>query len=96
MSSPEAGKIEHIKKMRKFCHQYFKERSEVYRKLLELEVVTFRDGALSKREKELISIGVSDDGTLAWLLAQVRVAGMRESSYGDPVALDAQWAWLTL
>jgi len=41
-------------------------------------------------------IGFSKDGTLAWAIVQVRVAGTshRESGTDDP--FDTQWAWITL
>ncbi len=41
-------------------------------------------------------IGFSKDGTLAWIVVQVRVAGIshRESGVDDP--FDTQWAWITL
>jgi ketosteroid isomerase-like protein len=41
-------------------------------------------------------IGFSKDGTLAWAIVQVRVAG---TSHRDPEAdreFDTQWAWITL
>jgi hypothetical protein len=41
-------------------------------------------------------IGISADGTFAWAIVQVRVAGTthRESGTDDP--FDTQWAWMTL
>jgi hypothetical protein len=41
-------------------------------------------------------VGFSKDGTLAWLIVRVRVAGTthRESGSNDP--FDIQWAWISL
>jgi hypothetical protein len=41
-------------------------------------------------------IGVSDDGSLAWSIVQVRVAGTRTRENGEAQNFDTLWAWLTL
>jgi ketosteroid isomerase-like protein len=41
-------------------------------------------------------IGISDDGSIAWSIVQVRVAGTRTSDAGEPRDFDTRWAWLTL
>jgi hypothetical protein len=41
-------------------------------------------------------IGVSDDGSLAWSIVQVRVAGTRVGDDEESPAFDTRWAWLTL
>jgi ketosteroid isomerase-like protein len=41
-------------------------------------------------------IGISDDGTTAWSIVQVRVAGTRTGDDGVPRTFDTEWAWLTL
>lgn len=41
-------------------------------------------------------VGVSDDGSLAWSIVQVRVAGTRTGGGGEAQDFDTLWAWLTL
>ena len=56
------SKIEDIKKQRKIAHsRLLALKSKVYEKFLEMEQATYIDGALKKKEKELIAIGISSD-----------------------------------
>ncbi|UCC48977.1 MAG: hypothetical protein JSV41_02035 [Gemmatimonadota bacterium] len=41
-------------------------------------------------------VRVSDDRTLGWLIAQVKIAGRQTSSDGEQVPIDAIWAWIEL
>jgi ketosteroid isomerase-like protein len=41
-------------------------------------------------------IGVSDDGSMAWSIVQVRVAGTRTGKDNVSSSYDTRWAWLTL
>jgi len=41
-------------------------------------------------------VGVSDDGSTAWSIVQVRVAGTRTGDDRVPHTFDTVWAWLTL
>jgi hypothetical protein len=41
-------------------------------------------------------VGVSDDGSTAWSIVRVRVAGTRTGDDGVPRTFDTVWAWLTL
>lgn len=41
-------------------------------------------------------VGVSDDGSTAWSIVQVRVAGTRTGDDQTPRSFDTRWAWLTL
>ena len=41
-------------------------------------------------------IGISDDGSMAWSIVQVRVAGDRTEDGGSVQSFDMIWAWLTL
>jgi AhpD family alkylhydroperoxidase len=91
MSSPEADRIKHIKRMRQYGHKYFRERSEVYRKFVEMEAVAFRDGALSKREKELIAIGISIvtdcESCLEWHIREAIEAGADEAQVVEAIGV---------
>lgn len=41
-------------------------------------------------------IGISEDGSLAWAIVQVRVAGSSTAEDGSTRAFDTLWAWITL
>ena len=41
-------------------------------------------------------VGISDDGSTAWSIVQVRVAGTRSPADGERRTFDTAWAWLTL
>ena len=54
------NKINKIINGRKIAHKkLISFQSEVYEKFLQMEKATYKDGALSKKHKELIAIGVS-------------------------------------
>lgn len=54
------NKIEEIRKRRKFAHtQLLSLESKVYEKFLQLEAATYADGALKKKDKELIAVGIA-------------------------------------
>jgi AhpD family alkylhydroperoxidase len=59
MHPSERRKIEDIIRVRKLAHSYYSRRSEAYRSFMELEAATFADGALPRRQKELIATGIS-------------------------------------
>jgi AhpD family alkylhydroperoxidase len=87
----EREKIDDIKKIRRNAHQYYLERSEVYRKFLELEAAAFKDGALSKREKELIAVGISIvtncEGCLEWHIREALEASATEAQIIEAVGV---------
>jgi len=91
LGNPESEKIEHIRKMRHLGHTYFKERSEVYRKFVEMEAVTFKDGALSKREKELVAIGISIvtdcESCLEWHIHEALRSGGTEQQVVEAIGV---------
>ncbi len=59
MENTDKNKIEQIVKTRKQAHSYFLKKSEVYRSFVDMEQNTYKDGELSKKQKELIAIGIS-------------------------------------
>ena len=59
MESENKDKIEEINKRRKKAHSFYSKKSPVYNSFLEMEKRAYRDGALSKKEKELIAVGIS-------------------------------------
>jgi AhpD family alkylhydroperoxidase len=53
-------KTEEIKTKRKWAHdKLLKKNSEVYKAFLKMEKATYCDGAVSRKNKELIAIGIS-------------------------------------
>ena len=59
MESENKKKIEEIIKLRKKAHAFYTKKSPVYNSFLDMEKRTYASGALSKKEKELIAIGIS-------------------------------------
>jgi AhpD family alkylhydroperoxidase len=59
MAPVNKSKIEQIIKLRKQAHSYYSRKSKVFKSFLEMEKNTYIDGALRKKHKELIAIGIS-------------------------------------
>ena len=59
MENLDKKKIEDIIQTRKQAHSYYSNKSEVYQSFVNMEQATYKDGALSKKQKELIAIGIS-------------------------------------
>lgn len=59
MKNPDKEKIEQIIQNRKQAHSYFSKRSKVYQSFVDMEHNTYKDGRLSKLQKEMIAIGIS-------------------------------------
>jgi AhpD family alkylhydroperoxidase len=59
MDPLDKTKIEQIIKLRKEAHSYFLKNSKVYNSFVDMEKKTYTSGALGKKEKELIAIGIS-------------------------------------
>jgi len=59
MENLDKEKIERIIKTRKKAHSFFSKKSKVYKSFVDIEQNTYKDGKLSKLQKELIAIGIS-------------------------------------
>jgi AhpD family alkylhydroperoxidase len=73
-------KLQDLTRTRKWAHQKLIEKgSGVYKAFLELEKAAFSEGALKKREKELIAIGISVcincESCMQWHIEQAAAAG---------------------
>lgn len=73
-------KLQDLARTRKWAHQKLIEKgSGVYRAFLEMEKAAFSDGALKKREKELIAIGIAVrincESCMQWHIEQAAAAG---------------------
>lgn len=70
----DESKIKRIDELRKKAGSFYEKKSKVYRSFLEMEKNTYCDGALKKKEKELIAIGISlvinCESCLEWHIGQ--------------------------
>jgi AhpD family alkylhydroperoxidase len=78
-------KLQDLTRTRKWAHQKLIEKgSGVYKAFLEMEKAAFSDGALKKREKELIAIGISVrincESCMQWHIEEAAAAG---ASYNE-------------
>ena len=78
-------KLDDLTKKRKEAHSKMVSlQSKVYKSFLDMEDAAFSDGALSKKEKELIAVGISVvincESCMQWHIEQAAVSGasMRE------------------
>jgi AhpD family alkylhydroperoxidase len=83
MDSQDKEKIGKIIEDRKKAHQFFvSQNSQVYRAFLEVENKAFSSGALEKRHKELIALGISIvvncESCIEWHTGQALKAGASE------------------
>jgi AhpD family alkylhydroperoxidase len=73
-------KLDEIARTRKWAHQKLMDKgSKVYQAFTQMEGAAFSDGALKKKEKELIAIGISVridcESCLQWHVEQAAAAG---------------------
>jgi AhpD family alkylhydroperoxidase len=73
-------KIEEIRKTRKAAHsKLLLLKSRVYERFLQMEKATYSDGALTKKHKELIAVGISVvidcESCMEWHITQAAAAG---------------------
>ncbi len=59
MKNPDKEKIERIIQSRKKAHSYLSKKSEVYQSFVNMEQNTYKNGSLSRLQKEMIAIGIS-------------------------------------
>jgi AhpD family alkylhydroperoxidase len=59
MENSDGDRIEKIVRTRKQAHSYYLQKSKVYRSFVEMEENTYTDGALGRKYKELIAVGIS-------------------------------------
>ncbi|MCJ7763044.1 carboxymuconolactone decarboxylase family protein [Candidatus Bathyarchaeota archaeon] len=73
-------KIEEIRKTRKAANAKLSAlKSKVYQRFLQMEEATYSDGALTKKQKELIAVGISVvidcESCMEWHITQAAAAG---------------------
>jgi AhpD family alkylhydroperoxidase len=77
------GKIEEICEKRRQAHtKLLAMKSKVYKAYLDMEKATFSDGALEKKQKELVAVGISVvidcESCMQWHIGQAAKAGATE------------------
>jgi AhpD family alkylhydroperoxidase len=87
----DESKIKRINELRKKSHAFYREKSAVYRSFLEMEKATYLDGALLKKEKELIAIGISVvmncESCMEWHIRQALEDGATENQIIEAVGV---------
>ena len=59
MENRDKDRIQQIAQTRKKAHSFYMKKSKVYQSFVDMEQNTYKDGKLSKKQKELIAIGIS-------------------------------------
>jgi AhpD family alkylhydroperoxidase len=102
------NKLEEITKKRKAAHtKMLSLKSNVYEAFLEMEKAAYRDGALPKKAKELIAVGISVvidcESCMQWHIEQAAKVGANEQEIleaievgiemgGGPATVSARFA----
>ncbi len=76
-------KLDRIDTIRKWAHgEWMRKQSKVYAKAMEMSEETFKEGALSRKQKELIAIGISVitncESCMQWHIGQALEVGATE------------------
>jgi AhpD family alkylhydroperoxidase len=88
--------IEEIRQTRKAAHsKLLKLKSKVYEQFLQLEDATYSDGALTKKQKELIATGISVvlncESCMEWHITQAAAAGASEREVIEAVEVGIEF-----
>jgi AhpD family alkylhydroperoxidase len=82
MKNADKEKIEGIIRNRKKAHSYFSKKSKGYQSFIDMEQNTYKNGRLSKLQKEMIAIGISIvqncESCLEWHIKQALDDGATE------------------
>jgi AhpD family alkylhydroperoxidase len=82
MENLDKENIGRIIQTRKIAHSFYSKKSKVYRAFVEMEENTFKDGELSKKQKELIALGISIvincESCMEWHIKQALDGGATE------------------
>ena len=82
MGNTDKKRIEQIIRIRKQAHSYFLKKSKAYQSFVNMELNTYKDGKLSKKQKELIAIGISVvincESCMEWHIQQALADGATE------------------
>jgi AhpD family alkylhydroperoxidase len=89
------NKIDEIKTQRNLAHnKLLSHNSEVYKSFLQMEKATYCDGALSKKNKELIAIGISVvencESCMQWHIEQAIQCGATEKEIIEAIEVSIE------
>ena len=91
MENSAKEKIEQIVKIRKQAHSYYLKKSEVYRSFVEMEKNTYKTGELTKKQKELIAVGISIvtncESCMEWHIKQALDDGASEAEINEAIEI---------
>ena len=111
MNSEDQKKIEKIINDRKKAHLYYDKHSTVYKSFVNMEKVTFAEGCLARKYKELIALGISIrincESCVEWHINQAIDSGASEEEIieaigvgiemgGGPATVTARFAMYVL
>lgn len=91
MDTAQRQKVERVIRDRKIAHAYYSKRSAVYRSFLDLEAKAFAERALTRRDKELIAVGISVvtdcESCMEWHIREALQAGATEAELVDAIGV---------
>ena len=93
----DMSKLEEMSRRRKQAHvKLLAAKSRVYEAFLEMERAAFADGALPKKQKELIAIGISVatdcESCMQWHIEQAAASGASEREVLEAVEIGIEMA----
>jgi AhpD family alkylhydroperoxidase len=89
-------KIEEIRRTRKAAHsKLLSLKSKVYEKFLQMEDAAYSEGALTKKQKELIAVGISlvidCESCMEWHITQAAAAGASKQEVLEAVEVGIEF-----
>jgi AhpD family alkylhydroperoxidase len=94
MENLDKEKIERIIKTRKKAHSFYSGKSKVFQSFIDMEQNTYKDGKLSKLQKELIAIGISIvtdcESCMEWHIKQALENGATEDEIIEAVEVGVE------
>ena len=89
MDDFNSNKLQQIVELRKKANRFYLAKSKVFQAFVNMEEITFRDSALSKKVKEMIAIGISIvincESCLEWHIDQAIKSGATEAEIIEAV-----------
>jgi len=83
MENLDKNRIEQLVETRKKAHSFYSKKSKVYQSFADMVQNTYKDGYLSKKQKELIAIGISVvidcESCMEWHIKQALEDGATEN-----------------
>lgn len=96
MENSDKEKIERLIKTRKKAHSFYSKKSKVYQSFVSVEQNTYKDGNLTKLQKELIAIGISVvidcESCMEWHIKQALDDGATEDEILEAIEVGIEMA----